>query len=345
VKNFFSFLFGKGDLTAKINAKNVSWNKVYATSVSSDLFYCGSQLRLNDFRADVFSGAVKADAIFDMQSSKYLHTNINANVENIDITECFAAFDNFGQQTITDKNISGRLKSSFGVRFIYDYDTGVDTKSFLFDGTFSIKNGNLKNIEYLRSIARFTGENDLQNIYFSEIINTLNIKDRTITIPLMHIESDAAIFNLEGTHTFDNYVDYRVNLELSDMLSRNFKKRKNRDAEFGNIVEEQKDRVRLPLHIYGFLGDLKVKYDFKQSRVNFKEKIKDEKERTEEALRQEFSRSPQHEQNVQERRQWKEQEKGKFVFEKEDAAPEKQIEKQTKKQTNKKNQFSIEEED
>ncbi|MDR0763354.1 MAG: AsmA-like C-terminal region-containing protein, partial [Bacteroidales bacterium] len=262
--------------------------------------------------------------------------------------------------TITDKNISGTLKSDFGIQFIYDYDSGVDAESVLFDGAINIKNGNLKNIESLRSVARFTGENDLQNIYFSEISNTLNIKHRIITVPLMRIESDAADFDFKGAHTFDNYIDYRVNIELSDMLSKNFKKRKSKDAEFGNIVEEQKERIRLPLHIYGFMGNLTVKYDFKQSTKNFKEKIKVEKEKTKEILKQEFLRSPQHQQNRQEKQQWKEQEKGKFVFEKEDdATKSEEISKtdktpktgensktqETKKQDKTVNQFLIEEDD
>ncbi|MDR2684941.1 MAG: AsmA-like C-terminal region-containing protein [Prevotellaceae bacterium] len=345
LENFLPFLFKKDELNANINARNISWNKVYAISASTELSYFNSQLRLNNFNANVFDGNVKFDMQY-MQSAQInsAQVNITANVENINVSKCFASFDNFEQQVLTDKNISGTLTSDFGIRFIYNYDSGVDAKSVLFDGTINIKNGNLKNMECLRSIARFTGENDLQNIHFSEISNTLNIKDRIITVPLMRIESDAAEFDFKGSHTFDNYVDYRINLELSDMLSKNFKKRKNKDEEFGNIVEEQKERIRLPLHIYGFMDDLKVKYDFKQNRENFKEKIKEEREKTKEILNQEFSRSPQHQQNQQQKKQWKEQEKGQFIFEKEDDT----LKTQTKTKPNKpakKNQFSIEEDD
>jgi hypothetical protein len=336
IENFFPFLFKKGELNAKINAENIYWNKVNATSVNTDLFYHNSILRLNNFYADVFNGNIKANAVIS-EYSGYLQAAVNANVENIDIAKCFAAFDNFNQQTLTDKNISGVLKSDFGTGFIYNYDSGIDVESILFDGTINIRNGNLKNLECLRSVARFTGENDLRNIHFSEMSNTLNIKDGVITIPLMQIKSDVSDFNFQGTHTFDNYADYRINLELSDMLSKNFKKKKNKDSEFGNIVENEKERIRLPLHVFGFISDLKVKYDFKQSRENFKEKAKEERSKTREILKQEFSRSSQQ----QEKQQWKEQEKGKFVFEKEDEIPKTQ----TKKQKKIANQFSIEEDD
>ncbi|MDR1973093.1 MAG: hypothetical protein LBQ31_00270 [Bacteroidales bacterium] len=341
IENVFSFLLKKetADLKiyAKINAQEARWNKIYCTNLSTDLYYFNNQFSLKNLQTSAFDGSITADAKFNLDMP--VNASIYAKVENINISNLFKSFDNFEQETITDKNISGILTSDFVLKFGFHKDSGVDAKSILFDCTVNIKNGNLKNMESLRSIARFTGQNDLQNIHFSEISNTFSINKRVITIPSMRIKSDVADFDLSGTHTFDNYIDYRVNLELSDMLSKNFKKRKNKDEEFGVLIEEQKERVRLPLHVFGHIDSLSVKYDFKQSAKNFNEKAKEERKKTQEILKQEFNSTPKQIEDKKERQQWKEQEKGKFVFEKEDQTP------KTKPKPKSVNQFTIEQDD
>jgi hypothetical protein len=265
---------------------------------------------------------------------------------DIDINTAFKTFDNFNQQTLTDKNIYGNISSDFAFRA--NYDTAFQSESIVLNATMQIKNGNLKNVEALKAISRFTGQNDLKNIKFEELSNAIQIKDRIITIPAMRIISDAAEFDFRGTHTFDNYADYYINLELSDMLSKNFKHRKNKDEKFGNLVEDEKERIRLPLHVFGHIDSLKVKYDFKQSTKNFKEKTQAEKQKDKDVLQKEFARTTQKiQENKEQQQQWKEQEKGKFIFEKdEDETPQTpQKTQETKPQPKQKNNFTIEEED
>ncbi len=162
----------------------------------------------------------------------------------------------------------------------------------------------------------------------------------------MYIASDAAEFNIRGTHTFENYADYYINLELSDLLSKNFKQRKNKDEEFGNLVEDEKARVRLPLHVFGHIDNLKVKYDFKQSKKNFKEKTQAEKQKDKEILQKEFARTTERiQENKQQQQQWEEQEKGKFIFEKDENETPQKPQTQPIIKPKSKNNFTIEEDD
>jgi hypothetical protein len=46
----------------------------------------------------------------------------------------------------------------------------------------------------------------------------------------MDIHNNALNLNLSGTHTFDNVLDYKIKLSLSELLS---KKRKSQNNEFG----------------------------------------------------------------------------------------------------------------
>jgi hypothetical protein len=154
-----------------------------------------------------------------------------------------------------------------------------------------IFDGQLVGYEPLNELSTFVEISDLQNVRFDLLKNSIEIFDRTIYIPKMHIGNSALSLDLEGTHTFDNYMDYRLSISLmellagrSNWLAKKQEKRIESNAEGG---------LTAYLTMKGTPEDLKITYDRTTAREAFTEEVKKEKRNFMQALRNEGTREEQ----------------------------------------------------
>ena len=98
----------------------------------------------------------------------------------------------------------------------------------------------------------------------------------------MTLSTNVMDLNISGIHGFDDNVDYHLNFRLNDVLV----KKKNQD-EFGPIKDDGLG-VKLFLHMYGNLSDLKFKLDKEEKKIARKEAIQEEKKELKSILKQEF---------------------------------------------------------
>ena len=102
----------------------------------------------------------------------------------------------------------------------------------------------------------------------------------------MKVESNALNMVVSGTHTFDNKVDYNIQIKLSELLSRKMKKR---EKEFGPIEEDDQGQMTLFLRMTGDAEAPEFHYDKKSVRKKLKEGMKKEKNELKEAFKSEFN--------------------------------------------------------
>ena len=242
--------------------------------------------------------------------------NLQGQVQDMDISSCFRAFNNFGQSQITYAHIGGIFSADFRLAARYLAATQrLDTRSVQLWTRLDIKEGALQNLESLRRISRFTGEDDLQDIRFARLQNVIEIDNATIRIPEMQVVSSSGNLSFSGTHTFSNEVDYMVVIELSDLLSRRRAQRLKNQEEFG-VVTGGNSRVRLPLHITGTLPEVDIKYAFAKARQGARERLKENRGELREALREEYSDMHRRREEKRERKAVeKRQENGEFIIE------------------------------
>jgi hypothetical protein len=89
---------------------------------------------------------------------------------------------------------------------------------------------------------------------------------------------------LSGTHTFDNVLDYRLKITLSDLLN---KKRKVQTNEFGEEAEKP-GQINLFLRIKGPADHLKFSYDHKAVKEKIRQELQKEGTDLKEILKKEF---------------------------------------------------------
>jgi len=127
---------------------------------------------------------------------------------------------------------------------------------------------------------------ELRNISFSTINNHIEIKDKVVYIPEMEINSTTLNLQLQGSHSFDNHIDYHFSLYMSELLRRN--KKEDENPEY-LIHEDKSGKPRIHISMTGTASDPKIKYDMKAVRKNISSDIKKERENLKEVFRKEFS--------------------------------------------------------
>jgi hypothetical protein len=134
----------------------------------------------------------------------------------------------------------------------------------------------------LEGLSKFIHVEELRDIKFSTLTNTITIKDESVIIPKMSIQSNALNLEIGGIHYFDNRIEYYFNVFLKDLIAAKWKKRKTED-EFGEFIEEE-GGARIYLKMVGTMDNNKITIDNK----GVKDKLKDDMKKENQDFKQIF---------------------------------------------------------
>ncbi len=268
-----------------LNIGIISFKKFQAWNLKGNIAVRNKILSTNNLSFNSMSGQFKLAGAINTQQSQNILISCNAKVIKIDINQLFYETGNFGQDIIQDNNLRGILTAD--VMF-----SGVWTKSFhcymdkiVAHSNFTIEQGELIKFQPMFALSKYIKGADLQNIKFSTLKNTIEIKQEKIIIPAMEIKSSALELMASGTHTFDNMVDYKVQLFLSQITG---KKVKEMNTEFGKIADDGLGRTKIFLTVKGPMADPKIKYDSEGMEEKIVNDIRKENQNLKSALNKEF---------------------------------------------------------
>lgn len=208
-----------------------------------------------------------------------------ASIKGIDITKLFDQMGNFGQQVIEDKNLKGKASAEIQFVSTWSADLVCNTNKVFTNADLVIENGELINFEPTQALSKYIKGVDFRNIKFSTLKNNVQIRNRTIYFSTMEIKSTAMDITTSGSHTFDNIVDYKIRLLLSQVLG---KKVKEQNTEFGTIEDDGLGRTGIFLRMYGPMKNPKFAYDNKAVEDKIVRDIKVEKQELKSVLNKEF---------------------------------------------------------
>jgi hypothetical protein len=203
-----------------------------ASNIKGTIDYSNGNLKISPLQLDLANGNVLADVNLFPTSNGQFRVTCDGGLSNIDIQQAFALFDNFGQSYLTQNNIKGKDTLLVDFETLLGADLMVIPNSIKSDLQVNIENGELNDVSsfqymitYIKGnkwIAPLVKEDEfaekLRHIKFSTLQNSIHIENSIITFPLMDIESNAMSITMEGTHSFDNVLDYRIGFDLKEML-------------------------------------------------------------------------------------------------------------------------------
>jgi VCBS repeat-containing protein len=200
----------------------------------------------------------------------------------------FESFENFGQTAVTDKNLKGLATAKIQFASMLSPELKMDPDKLYAGVDMTIENGELNNVETMKSLSRFIELKDLENVRFSTLKNQIEIKNQIINIPKMEVKSNAINITASGTHTFNNEINYKIKLSLNELLSKKAKNAKKENDEFGVVADDGLGRTNIFLSMTGTIDHPVIKYDSKSAIQNVRQDLKVEKQSLKTILKEEF---------------------------------------------------------
>lgn len=267
---------------------NLTFRKFEATAINGVVKLKQKKMSVDSLLFSTMGGKVAISGWVDAADSAKLLVTCFADIHRVNITKLFTSFENFDQTYITDKNLKGHVNAKIQFASVFTSELVIDLNRLYAGIDMSVENGEMNNVESMKSLSRFIELSELENIRFSTLKNQLEIKDKLITIPKMEIKTNALNFLASGTHDFENQVNYKIKLSLNELLAKKIKKPKEKDNEFGEIADDGLGRTNVFLSMTGYAGSPVIRYDAKSAVENLKQDLKVEKQTLKKILNEEF---------------------------------------------------------
>lgn len=306
----------------RLNLNTVVNHAVFRKFEAKDL---DGVVRLNNQRltADPISfksmdGSFTGSGMIDGTREDSLLITCNADIQSVNIYKLFYQMENFGQgddTTITCNNVRGNLSSRVNFASLWGNDLNVNEKKIYTSADLTITNGELINFKPLEVLSKFIKLDELKDIKFKNLHNTIEIKNRLINIPQMQINSSALNLTMSGTHNFDDTVDYHFIIEMDEILSKKWIMRKPKATEFGIEEDDGGHRTRLFLNMKGYIDDDITHWDNKGAAKAIKEDLHAEKQNLQSILHDEFGWFNKNKDKKEDR---KKEDGGKFILQQDD---------------------------
>lgn len=284
-------------LDLKARVEELVFREFSATAITGNVKLQDRVLRLAPVTFNTAGGGVLASIALDNRGSGPFPLGVDATVQDIDITELFREFGDFGQDFIGHKHLSGRAQAKITLRVPLSpaLDLNMDRLTCTLD--IAVDKGALKGHKPLIAVADYLKGNKmvapfvnipelrkrLSDIRFERIENRLDIHDGAVHIPTMEVRSSALDLELNGTHWFDDRIDHHLNFRLSDL----FRIGRPVNDEFGPIADDGTG-MRVFLHMFGTASNPQFGNDGAMAAARRRQQFQREKQELRSVLREGF---------------------------------------------------------
>jgi len=261
------------------NIANFNYDNFNSTDFKGIINYNNNKLKLkgSKFVMNTLDGKASGEFTYSENKIHDLVLKSKFNLEKINIKASFKSFNNFGQTFIADKNINGIGTATINIRSMWDNDYNFYSKSLQMTSQIKIENGELNDFEPLYNLSDYVSLEELKDVKFATLENTIRIKNENIIIPEMEIKSTALTVHVSGTHSFENYMDYKIELLLSDILSKKLKKNNsNKNLDLSNLEHDHSGKTTVHLKMKGDVDDPKISFNSLQLKEDIIKEIKNE---------------------------------------------------------------------
>ncbi len=248
----------------------------------------GYKAKTNDFFIRQSGGTISSIVEWRPFKESGGQLRINGLVKNTSLKGIFQSFQNFNQNELTDKNLSGNLNANGEIRIDFNPEFDILHENILADIEFKVKNGNLINFKTLDALRRFTEVEKLSNIKFGEFTNRVRIANKMIIIPEMTLENSALTLKVEGTNGFDGKMNFLIQMQLRELLGN---KKTIRSKRLDDFIKEKnnQEKVWIPLRMTGYPENIKFSIDTKKIGDDVKLNIKNDWKKQSEDIKSLFN--------------------------------------------------------
>ncbi len=256
----------------KFRIDTLIYDKNKYTALAFQAQSSGNGLKINSLRVHAFEGDINSELLLSEWEDGY---DISGSVDlnDIDIKELFRSTHNFGQDYLKSEHLAGKARAHIELIYHTDKKFKPDLDRLFVIGDMEIQKGELNNFEPMERLFGFIKARQLKNIRFATLANTILIKDRTVFIPTMFIQSNVTQLTMQGEHHFDNQIDYHFKVNLTSLFFKTYK-------NFSVNTQDEKDGkggINLYIRMHGSSDNPQISYDRREVKQNLIRNFENEK--------------------------------------------------------------------
>jgi len=260
----------KGAFRARVAEFN--YERIEGRDFSGELKFDNNQLEIQG-NAKAMEGSFGLDGRLFFEQQPRLEARLIC--RDIDVETFFRQSNNFGQTVLTSKNVAGRLNAKMVIYAYWDKQGAFLADKLRVLAGIGVNDGRLSGFGLLDGFSTFVKIQDLKDIRFTNMENFLEVRNQSLYIPVMFLQSNALNLALSGEHNFDNEFRYNLKVNAGQVLAERLKRH-----DPGLVPKPARRKGFFNLH-YTVVGDLDD-YEVKSA----KRLVKSEFERSEQRKRQ-----------------------------------------------------------
>ncbi|MVN20591.1 AsmA family protein [Mucilaginibacter arboris] len=248
----------KGSADMHLHVDKAYYFKFMATDVNADLLLSETGIEMKNVQVKNSGGSVNLNGRIT-QNGVLNHFAINTSVNNVNISNFFYSFDNFGLKDFTYKNLRGFLFLKSNISGNLTDQGKIVPRSINGTVNLNLKKGALLDFEPITNVGKFAFPlRNLNNITFNNLDGKFDLHGDKITINPMMINSSVLNMNVAGIYSLSKGTNIALDIPL-----RNPKK----DEGITNQQEKQERRMKgIVLHILASDGENgKIKFGWNKN--------------------------------------------------------------------------------
>ena len=272
-----------------LNIEDVTYDRLHLRNLASQINYKDNTFRAKNTELETMSGKITSDIRLKQLRSGKLRLISSTALDNINVRQLFYEFRNFGQQTMRHKHLKGVIKSEIYLRNEWDkFFNPIDDMLYSFIDV-TITDGELLEFEPMMLMSDYISVEELKRIKFSTLENQVEIKNNSIEVPFMEINSSATDIACAGTYSFDGKMDFDIKVLLNEILGNKFRrKNKKKVSEFEIIEESNSKGMALFLKMEGTADEPIVSPNTFKLKESLNKEFKKEKRKLKDVIKNEF---------------------------------------------------------
>lgn len=210
------------EVDATLDAKRFRYNRLAAQNLKGRMTLSADKIHLHNFSMNAFGGSFQISGnVNQLRSGKPVQMSVNAKLANTDVKSVFSSFNNFGQYTITDRNLQGKLNSTFKFSAQLKNDVSLVQNSVNGLLTVDLREAEIIDFDpFLKMKKLIFRKRPLERVQFAPIVHDFVVKGKEVEVKKMQIESNVMTFFLDGIYSLGDKTDLNIQIPLSNLRKR-----------------------------------------------------------------------------------------------------------------------------
>lgn len=244
-------------VTASLEADHMQYHRLQAERVRGQVVIKNQLIELKNLSMNTCGGSVRLSGGFKTFDGKGLPLfYAQGKVDKANVESVFYSMANFGQKTITDRNLRGILTADFQFESLISNDTSVVKPSMKGFVNLNLDRVQIIDFKPLMDIRKLVFKNrDLDHVKFAPLRTKFILQGEQVLVNRMKVESNVFYFFLDGTYSFGTKTNLSIQIPMNNLR----RKAPTNHVEIKEVEDVKGDVIFLRAIHEG--EDVRIRYD------------------------------------------------------------------------------------